>query len=198
MAEFRVEGDRRGGLRGLRVWLWVSGVASLALGVAALLFPFAATLAVELLFGAVLAASGVVQVLRALSTGASGNRLFDLLFGGVALLAGLVLLFFPLQGAVTLTIVLAVFFILGGLFKLFSAWWLRPAWMSRHGFPVIDGWWWFALSGAVSCLLGLVLLLGLPSTATWALGLMVGIDLLVLGAAEIGFARSVGRLERRY
>ena len=51
--------------RGLKTWLWIAGIVSIVLGVLAVLFPFAATLAAELVIGAILVVSGILELIRA-------------------------------------------------------------------------------------------------------------------------------------
>lgn len=169
--------------RGLRTWLWITGIVSGVIGALAIIFPFAATLAAELVIGAILVVSGVVELVRAFAMRRNGSLVWNVLFGLAALAAGVILLVWPLQGMVTLTIVVGIFFLIGGAFKLVAGFGLRP-------FP---GWGWIGFSGALSMLLGLILLFGLPGTAMWAVGLLVGIDLIFLGAAEIAMAYALRR-----
>lgn len=174
--------------RGLKAGLWAAGIASILLGTLAIVFPFAASVAAELLFGALLAALGVMQIGRAILVGGVGSRAWNLVFGGISLAAGVVLLLFPLQGVFTLTVVFSVFFVLGGIATLTGAWAASPGRRRARGLREVRGWGWSALSGALSILLGVLLFLGLPATAAWALGLLFGIDLLFLGASEIALA----------
>lgn len=179
-------------LRQLRTALWITGLAAMALGVIGIVFPLVVTLAAELLFGGLLALLGLLQIIRAVFDGDGRSRLWSLLFGGVALAAGGLLLFYPAEGAVTLTIMLAIFFVAGGTVKLAWAWQ-----MSRRATGSAAprrGWGWMILSGALSCVLGAILLLGMPATAAWALGLLLGIDLLFLGISEIALAIGLSRL----
>jgi len=169
--------------RGLKTWLWIAGIVSIVMGALAVLFPFAATLAAELVIGAILVVSGVLELVSAFAMRHNGSLTWNALFGLAALVAGVILLAWPLQGIVTLTIVLGVFLLLGGLFKLVAGFGLRP-------FP---GWGWIGFSGALSLLLGVLLLFGLPGTALWAIGLLVGIDLIFLGVAEIAMASVIER-----
>ncbi|MFA8387229.1 MAG: HdeD family acid-resistance protein [Pelagibaca sp.] len=176
--------------------LWIVGVGTLILGVLAIIFPLAASLAAELLFGGVLLALGILQVGRAVLSGDIDSRLWVLVFGLLSLLAGVILLLFPLQGVVTLTILVASYFIMGGVLKLAGAWQLSPPRRRKNAQAEMPGSGWLALSGAVSLLLGLVLFFGLPSTAIWALGLLIGIDLALLGASEIALAVALSSSEQ--
>src|SRR6056297_3707553 len=143
--------------RGLKTWLWVAGSVSTVMGVLAVLFPFAATVATELVIGAILVVSGILELIRAFAMRRNGSITWNALFGIAAMVAGAILLAWPLQGIVTLTVVLGVFFLLGGAFKLVAGFGLRS----------LPGWGWIGFSGALSVLLGLVLLFGLPGTALW-------------------------------
>lgn len=193
MTSFKTDEVNGTTARGFVLWLWISGVASILLGIVALVYPFASTIAAELLFGAVLATVGAIQIFSTFVSRRSGNRVWSFLFGIAALVAGGLLLLYPLQGALTLTIVLASFLLAGGAFEVISAWYLRPANLHFVGLPPAIGWGWLAASGALSIILGVVLLIGLPVTAVWALGLFLGIDLIFLGFCEIAFARALQR-----
>lgn len=182
-------------IRRVKLWLWIAGLTSIFLGAVGIVFPWVLTLAAELLFGAVLAALGVVQVLRALLSGDVVLRGWTLLFGVVSLSGGALLLFYPPEGMMTLTIVLATFFMVGGVLKLFGAWQMWPTRMRARGFIEFPGRGWLAVAGALSLLLGLLLIFGLPSTAAWALGLLLGIDLLFLGVSEIALAIGLDRIQ---
>ena len=177
-----------GDVRRIKLWLWIAGLASIVLGLAGIAFPFVVTLAAELLFGAVLTTFGVVQIARALFSGEVASRGWILLFGAISLAGGVLLLLYPLEGVLSLTIVLAAFFVTGGVLKLFGAWQMRPERMRTLGLSEAPGRGWLAVAGALSLALGLLLLLDLPSAAAWALGLLLGVDLLFLGAAEIALA----------
>lgn len=175
-------------IRGLRIWLWIAGLATILFGVVGIAVPYVMTLAAELLFGAMLASLGALQIIRAVFSGDAGSRIWAVLFGATALAVGVVLLLYPLEGALTLTIVLATFFVVGGVLKLFGAWRMSPRYQRATGWPGLRGWGWLALSGVFSVLLGVLLFMGLPSSASWALGLLLGVDLLFLGATEIALA----------
>jgi uncharacterized membrane protein HdeD (DUF308 family) len=182
--------------RDLGIWLWITGVASIFLGGVALVFPFAATLASELIFGAVLVVLGVLQIVGPLASRPAGGVIWSLLVGAVTMLTGAVLLLYPLQGILTLTIVLAAFFIAGGVFKLIWSWSLRPGKPGKFGLHPVGGWGWITASGVMSLVLGGLLLFGLPATANWAIGLFLGLDLVFMGAIEIAFALAVGRIAK--
>lgn len=167
-------GIGRGGLIGM-------GVLSLVLGALSLAFPFWATIGVELIMGVALIVIGIVELVRARSLRLVARTGWATLFGVLAILAGALMLFFPLEGAITLTLVLAVFFLVGGALKSVAAWQLRPA----------PGWGWMMTSGVLSLVLGLLVLLAFPGSAFWVLGVLLGIDLVLFGAAQLAFATAM-------
>lgn len=174
-----------------RTGLWIAGAASILLGALAIVFPFVAAMAAALVFGVVLATLGGVEIIRALFSPGSDQRLWVLVFGLLSLAAGAVLLLYPFEGVLTLTVLLATFFVLGGIVKLLGAWQLSPPRRRAGGLPELRGWGRLAFSGVVSLLLGSVLFLGLPVSAIWALGLLIGMDLIFLGVSEIAIAMAL-------
>src|SRR6056297_684906 len=175
-------------IRRLKLWLWIAGLASIVLGAIGVASPFVLTLTAELLFGAMLAVLGAVQIFRGLFGGDVGPRWWTVLFGAVAPAGGAVLLLYPFEGVLLLTAVLATYFLIGGALKLYAAWRMGSGGADVPGLFAIRGRGWLAVAGALSLVLGLLLALGLPQTAAWALGLLLGIDLLFLGASEIALA----------
>ncbi len=174
-----------------RTGLWIAGAASIILGALAIIFPFVATLAAGLVFGVLLAALGVIEIIRALFSPGSDQRLWVLAFGLLSLAAGVVLLLYPFEGILTLTVLLATFFVLGGIVKLLGAWQISPPRRRAGKQPEIRGWGWLAFSGVVSVVLGALLFLGLPVSAVWALGLLIGFDLIFLGVSQIAIAMAL-------
>lgn len=158
-----------------RTWFMILGVVLLVLGVIAIIFPFATTIAAKIFIGWLFLIGGVVQVVHAFSTQRWSEFFLDLLVGILYVLAGAWLAFFPLTGIITLTIFIAALFIVNGVLEV------------GMGFRMRDraGWFWMLLSGIIGVVLGVLLFAGLPGTATWALGLIVGINLISSGLAYI-------------
>ena len=97
---------------------------------------------------------------------------FILAMMGALLSLGIgILLLYPLTGILSLTLVIAVFFMAGGLFRILLAFRLRP----------LDHWGWLLVSGILSLLLAAIILTQWPTAAAWLLGLLVGIDLMFSG-----------------
>jgi uncharacterized membrane protein HdeD (DUF308 family) len=98
----------------------------------------------------------------------------------VAIAAGIMLIGWPVSGAVSLTLVLIVFFIMEGIATIMYA--------LDHKRELSGRWGWLLASGIVDLALAAIIFAGLPGTAAWAIGLLVGINMLFGGAALIGLA----------
>lgn len=103
--------------------------------------------------------------------------LWSLLTAALSLFVGVLLLWHPTEGAVSLTLVLIALFIVEGIFQI------AASLSYRDVFP--DSWGWMLASGIVDLILAALIIKGWPSTASWALGLIVGINLFSSGLAVI-------------
>lgn len=166
-------------------YLWV-GVLLGLLGALAILFPLISTMTVTLVVGVSILAAGVVKLWRAFSTRPAGRAVLKGFWGLLYLFAGALILAAPLTGAATLTIVLGALFIVGGVASV--AWSLMP--------PRPPRWGWMLASGAVSMLLGVLLIFMMPVAAFWFPGLLAGVDLMTTGAAFIAIDRAAAYARR--
>ncbi|RKZ64069.1 MAG: HdeD family acid-resistance protein, partial [Gammaproteobacteria bacterium] len=136
-----------------------------------IIVPHIFTLAIALFLGWLLLIAGIIQTIRALSMiNMPGFNLWffiGLLQAGI----GYFLVTEPSEGAMTLTMLLTVFFAMEGIAKISLAFMMRP----------LARWNWVMFSGATSLLLAIIILMGWPGTALWALGLLVGINMIFLG-----------------
>jgi uncharacterized membrane protein HdeD (DUF308 family) len=98
----------------------------------------------------------------------------------VAVLAGLVLLARPVQGVLTLTIVVGVYFLIEGITTIMYA--------LEHRRELSERWSWLLVSGLIDILISFLIISGLPGSAEWAIGLLVGINLVLGGASLVGMA----------
>lgn len=158
-------------------WL---GIALIAAGALAILFPLVASIAAKVMIGWFLLIAGAVTLWHAFQARSWGDALLSAAIGVLQLAAGVYLAFFPLTGLVGLTILMGALFVAQGVIEGLMALRRRPA----------SGWGWMAASGAASLALGLLLILGLPGTALWALGLMLGINFLTSGLMFLALARA--------
>ncbi len=167
-------------------WLLLLGAVQLVGGVLALALPLVATWAGVMFFGAVLLSSGVMQVVHAVQMRGWQGMLWHLLSGALYVLGGLVLLTHPLVGALAWTLVLAAMFIVDGVLRVVTALQVRPR----------DGWGVFAAGGVVSVLVGLLVWLKWPGSAAWAIGLLLGVNLIFHGAALVVLSLVYRRLRQ--
>jgi uncharacterized membrane protein HdeD (DUF308 family) len=162
--------------------LLVEGIILVVLGMAAILIPPLAGLAVTIFLGWLFLIGGVVGLVATLSARHAPGFGWALLSAVVALLAGAVLLWNPLQGLVTLTYVLIAYFVVDGVLMIIFA--------IEHRRELSGRWEWLMLNGVIDLVLAAAILMGLPGSSVWALGLLVGIDLVFGGASLIAMALS--------
>ncbi|KAA9008017.1 HdeD family acid-resistance protein [Histidinibacterium aquaticum] len=162
--------------RGRFRWL---GIALIVAGIAAILFPFVASIAAKVMVGWLLLITGGVTLWHAFQSRSWREALLSGLVGLLNLAAGGYLAFFPLTGLVALTLLLGLLFGLQGGVEVAMAWRHRPG----------QNWGWMMASGIAAIALALLLLLGLPGTALWALGLFLGINFISSGAAFLALSR---------
>ena len=148
-----------------------TGILLMVLGAAAILFERATSWFVTLLIGWILIIASVFIFASAFGLGSIGRALFRALVGVAALIAGLWLVINPGEGTETLTLILIIYFIVAGAFRI-------GAGIAERGVP---GAVWIAINGVLSILIGLILWVDYPESAEWAIGLLVGIDLIFSG-----------------
>ena len=158
----------------------VEGVVLLALGFIAIVIPPIATLAVTILLGWLFLLSGVVGLATSFMMRQAPGFWWALLSAALGVLVGASLLAMPLSGALSLTVVLVAFFMIEGVVSIMFA--------LDHKRELSGRWGWMLASGVVDLALGGMILAGLPSTAAWAIGLLVGINMIFGGSALIGMA----------
>jgi uncharacterized membrane protein HdeD (DUF308 family) len=156
------------------------GVVLLALGLAAIILPLIATVAIALIIGWLLLMSGVVGLIATFRMRRAPGFLWSLLSAVLGIAAGIALLAWPLGGALSLTVILSVFFVIEGVASILYA--------LDHKRELSGRWGWMLVSGAVDLVLASIIFLGLPGTAAWAIGLLVGINMVFGGSAIISMA----------
>jgi uncharacterized membrane protein HdeD (DUF308 family) len=156
------------------------GVILLILGLAAIVVPPIATLAVEILIGWLLLISGIVGLVSTFMVRGSPGFGWSLLSAVLGIAAGGILLWWPLNGAFSLTVVLTAFLSIEGIVSIFYA--------LDHKRELSGRWGMMLVSGIVDIVLAGIIFTGLPGTAAWAIGLLVGINLVFGGSALISMA----------
>jgi uncharacterized membrane protein HdeD (DUF308 family) len=164
-----------------RRWLTITGVLSLLGGVVAIVLPNVASVATAIFIGWLLVFASALYVVDAFSTREGKRIALRLLMAVLTFAAGLYLLVAPLDGTFTLTVMLVIWFVAIGVARIVIG-------ISDRGTP---GAGLLVLSGLLSLALGLLIALELPSSAVWAIGLIVGVDLAIWGAQMIAVAQSL-------
>jgi uncharacterized membrane protein HdeD (DUF308 family) len=164
-------------------WFLVLGIAFILLGTVCVIGNVSATFATVLVFGWILLFSGVIGLVHAFGTHSWQGFLLSLLGALFRGFTGYLLIRYPLAGAASLTLILASFFIVSGLFRAIGSGMLK--------FP---RWGWSVFSGIVSVALGVALLAQMPISSVWFIGFAVGVDLICDGASLIGFGMAIHRL----
>jgi uncharacterized membrane protein HdeD (DUF308 family) len=156
------------------------GIVLLILGITAILLPPIATLAVEIVIGWVLLVSGIVGLISTFRMRSAPGFWWSLFSALLGIVAGVVLLRWPLSGTISLTLILTVFLSLEGIASIMLAFTHSRGFSARWGLMLV--------SGLIDLILAGIIFFGLPGTAAWAIGLLVGINLVFGGIALISMA----------
>ena len=178
------------GLEALRFkWGWIValGVVYVIVGLVALGSIVTATAATVLLVGAMMVVAGIAEVFSAFQIRTWGKFTLWLLLGALYIFAGIITFQNPLLAAVLLTFMLGVALVISGAMRLIIAFAMKES----------TPWAWVALSGAITIILGLVILARWPVASVYVLGLFLGIDLVIAGASWIGIGLDLRARRRR-
>ncbi|KYG99726.1 HdeD family acid-resistance protein [Bradyrhizobium sp. DOA1] len=156
------------------------GILLAVLGIAALILPPLASLATAIFLGWMFLISGIGGLIVTYWARSTPGFWWSLISAALAVLAGGILLARPIQAVLTLTIVLAAYFLAEGVATIMYA--------LEHRRDLSSRWSWLLISGLVDIAISFMVITGLPSSAEWAIGVLVGINLLFGGATLIGMA----------
>ena len=149
----------------------VFGIIAIILGIFAMLAPGLTGISVAILVGVIVLVAGIVRIIWAFQAGSLGKGLLMFVIGGLTLLCGIALLANPLFASGVLTVMLAVYFILDGIFEIVASVQLHPR----------AGWGWMLFGGIVSIWLGIMIWRQFPLSGVWAIGILLGIKLFFVG-----------------
>lgn len=153
--------------------LLFSGVLMALTGILAIVFPIVSSLAVNYFVGGVLTFVGVVQFIGSFSVNGTRSFFGALLLALLTFAAGIFMMFNPLAALTVITVILAVLFVIEGVFQLVLAFEVKP----------YGSWGWLLFSGLISILLGFVVISGLPQFSLMFIGILLGINFLSTGIA---------------
>jgi len=156
--------------------LIILGIVTVILGVLAMMTPLMTGVAVALLLGILLIGAGIMRTIFAFRCKSWGKGILVFVLGLLTLLVGLYMVVRPGLALATLTLVLAIYFFVDGIFEIIEAFDLKP----------LNGWGWMLFGGIVSILLGIMIWRGWPEKSMLFVGILVGIKLIFAGWAMVG------------
>ena len=162
-------------------WIVALGVVYLVAEIIALGYVFSATVASVLVVGVMMFIAGVAEVINAFQVQTWGRFLFWLILGILYILAGFFAWENPFLTAVWLTLFLGAALVASGILRIFLAFNMKA-----H-----SPWVWVVVSGAITLLLGLIILVHWPFSAVYTLGIFLGVDLVFAGASWIGIGMAL-------
>jgi len=156
------------------------GVVLLLLGILAVLVPVIATLTVTFAFGWIFLISGLIGLVTTLHARRAPGFWWSLLSAVLGVIVGVLLLVWPITGAISLTLLLAAFFTAEGILSIMYA--------IEHKREMSGRWGWLLVNGVVDLGLAAIILIAFQTSASWVLGLLIGIDMVLAGTALIVIA----------
>ena len=165
---------------------WFIGIAVvfILLGMMAIIELGVAGLAVTILVGWLLIFGGVAHLVAAFSGGGAGRVIWQVLIGIVFIAGGIYYLTHPLLGLGTLTLILAVIILMAALFELIAFFGSRGA----------AGSGWLLMNAIITLFLGALIWFHWPSSSVWAIGTLVGVNLLITGFSRLMFGLAARKL----
>jgi len=164
-------------------WFLAFGIVLALLGLVAVVRSFAATVASMMFFGCLLVCAGAVEFAGAFMVGHWTGFFLHLLAAILCLVTGLLVLIKPVISAEVATLVMSMFFLIGGLYQVAAS-------LTTQ----LPGSGWEAFDGVIASVMGIVLLLQWPISGLWAIGLFVGIDLIFSGCSWIALALTLRKM----
>lgn len=174
-------------LRKHSTWFIVYGIIMIIFGALAIIAPGVASLTVAIFVGWLLLIGGIFGIIATFSSGISMPGFWwHLLIAALYALAGIVLLWRPIAGVLTLTLIFTAYLLVGGVFRIILALGYRQR--------ITGAWGWVLASGIIDLLLAALILANWPIAAFQILGLIVGINLVMMGISIVAAANCVRRM----
>ena len=158
----------------------IEGIVLVILGFAAIIVPPIASVAVTVMLGWMFLISGIAALLMTVWARQVPGFIWSLISAALGIGAGIILLTRPAESTLTLTVVVGIYFLAEGVATIMYA--------LQHRKELSERWGWLAISGLMDILIAFFIISGLPGSAAWAIGLLVGINLLIGGSSLIGMA----------
>lgn len=158
----------------------IEGIVFLVVGLGAIILPSFASIAITVLLGWMFVTIGVAGVILSIWARQMPGLWWSLVSASLAIAAGLIFLIWPLEGTLSLTLVIGVYFLVEGIATIMYA--------LDHKRELSGRWGWLLFAGIMDMVISAVVMIGLPGSAFWAVGLIVGINLMFGGLSLIGMA----------
>lgn len=166
-----------------RGWFLALGIVLIIAGSLAIIYDVAATILSVLFFGWILVVAGAIEAIQSFWQAKWGGFFLHLFLGILAVVVGFHLVSSPAAGAVILTLIMGVYFIVVGIFRTITALAMR--------FP---NWGWMVVSGIISFILGILIKQQWPYSGLWIIGLFIGIDMIFSGWSYVMLALAAKKL----
>lgn len=170
-------------LRGSWGWLLTLGILMIILGIIALADVVSVSLISVFFLGGVLIAAGILEAIQAVRHRGVHRVWLHVLNAVLSIIVGVMLLMYPLSGLLVVTLLMAVYFTVAGIFRIVAA-------VSTR----LPRWGWALTNGIITLILGILIWSHWPISSLWIVGLFIGIDLLILGWSEVMLAFGIRRL----
>lgn len=158
----------------------VEGIILVILGLAAIIVPPIASIAVTVVLGWMFFVGGIAALLMTFWARQAPGFIWSLISAVLGIAAGIVLLTRPAESTLTLTVVVGIYFLAEGVATIMYA--------LQHRKELSQRWSWMAFSGLMDIAIAFFIISGLPGSAAWAIGVLVGINLVIGGSSLIGLA----------
>jgi len=168
-------------------WLIALGVLTVFTGFAAVLSPLGAGLGISILLGIAMVVAGVARTVGALNAGSFGQGALAFIGGMLAFVAGVIIVARPGLGLEVLTLMLGAYLLADGVSGAILAFHVRPA----------RGWGWMLFSAALGVILGFLLISEWPMSGLWAVGTLIGVNLLFSGASMVAIGSAARGLVKQ-
>jgi uncharacterized membrane protein HdeD (DUF308 family) len=172
------------GMKRASGWSVALGVLMMIVGIIAMLAPWEFGLVIALVVGWSAIFNGVAQIVFGIRTHGGWHVLLEVILGLIYIVAGVYLLMHPVGGLLALTLLLASFLLIYGIFALVLAFQIRP----RHG------WGWVLFDGIITILLGILIWAHWPLNSDWVVGTLFGISIFISGLTRLMMSLAVRRL----
>ncbi len=151
------------------------GVLTVIFGIMAIGAPLITGVTVSMFVGFLLLGSGIARIIHAFKAKQWGTGIWGLVIGLLGAAAGLMMIFRPVLGLTTLTLMLALYFLVDGICEIIAAFKIKPD----------QGWTWMLFNGIIAFALGFMIWRQWPVSGAWAIGLLIGIHIMMTGWSMI-------------